>query len=391
MAMPGALTKPRSALRIFLQSEAASGYILLAAAVAALWVANSAWESAYTTMLARKIGPLSLHHWINDGLMALFFLRVGLEIKREVRDGHLANPADRRLPVIAALAGMAVPALVYLLVLGGDPALQRGWAIPAATDIAFAIGVLALLGRRVPAALKLLLTTIAIVDDMGAVAIIALGYTDHLSGLWLLSSLAVLMGLWFMARMGVRAPAAYLLGFAVLWVAVLQSGIHATLAGVLAAMIVPVDITKGRPDAPQSTLHRLEHGLNIPVAFVIVPLFGFANAGVSFAAVDITDRLPWAIAAGLFIGKQIGIFGAIWGAVRLGYAHKPAQASWPQIYGMALLCGIGFTMSLFIGDLAFRDAAHGAGVRVGVVFGSLLSAIAGAMVLWGFGPKKEAA
>lgn len=389
--MPGAMTKPQSALRTFLQSEAASGYILLAAAVAAMFVANSSWAPGYATLLSTKIGPLSVHHWINDGLMALFFLRVGLEIKREVRDGHLANPADRRLPVIAALAGMAVPALVYLLVLGDDPTLRRGWAIPAATDIAFAIGVLALLGRRVPAALKLLLTTIAIVDDMGAVAIIALGYTDHLSGLWLLSSLAVLMGMWFMARMGVRAPSAYMLGFALMWGAVLQSGIHATLAGVLAAMVVPVEITKGRPDAPQSTLHRLEHGLNLPVAFLIVPIFGFANAGVSFAAIDVTDRLPLAIAAGLFLGKQIGIFGAIWGAVRLGYAQKPGQASWAQIYGMALLCGIGFTMSLFIGDLAFRDAMHGAGVRIGVVFGSLLSAVAGAMVLWAFSPKKEAA
>ena len=385
------MTKPRSALRDFLQSEAASGYALMAAAVAALLVANSPWAAYYATGLAIQLGPLSLHHWINDGLMALFFLRVGLEIKREVLDGHLATPSDRRLPVLAALAGMAVPAIVYLFILGGDPGLRRGWAIPAATDIAFAIGILALLGRRVPAALKLLLTTIAIVDDMGAVAIIALGYTDHVSVFWLVNSAAVVLGIWFMARAGVRTPWAYLLGFAVLWGAVLQSGVHATLAGVLAAMVVPVDVTKARPDSPQSPLHRLEHGLNLPVAFLIVPIFGFANAGVSFAGADLADRLPMAIAAGLFLGKQIGIFGAIWAAVRLGWAHKPAQASWAQIYGMALLCGIGFTMSLFIGDLAFRDAAHGAGVRIGVMIGSLLSAIAGALVLRVAGAKKEAA
>ncbi|MFM7027875.1 MAG: Na+/H+ antiporter NhaA [Chakrabartia sp.] len=383
--------KPPSALRAFLQNEAAGGYVLMAAALVAVLIANSPLAAPYHAMLASKLGPLSLHHWINDGLMALFFLHVGLEIKRELRAGHLAHPADRRLPVLAAAAGMAVPAIIYLALARGDPALARGWAIPAATDIAFAIGVLVLLGRRVPASLKLLLTTIAIVDDMGAVAIIALGYTDHLSALWLGVSAAFVAGLWGVNRIGVRAPWVYLAGFILLWIAVLQSGVHATLAGVLTAMMVPVAPEKGSPNAAQSTLHRLEQGLHLPVAFWVVPLFGFANAGVTLSGQNIGDALPVAIAAGLFLGKQIGIFGAIWLAVRLGFAAKPAGANWGQVYGMALLCGIGFTMSLFIGDLAFRDAMHANAVRMGVLMGSLASAVAGALVLYLARTKKEAA
>lgn len=383
--------KPRSALRDFLQSEAAGGIILMVAAAAALIIANSAWASAYTALLSTYIGPFSVLHWINDGLMALFFLLVGLEIKREMIDGHLATWADRRLPIVAALAGMIVPALVFLVVTRGDPALARGWAIPAATDIAFAIGVLALLGSRVPASLKLLLTTIAIVDDMGAVAIIAIGYTAQISGAWLLMALAILGGMYALNRLSISHPAAYALGFALLWLAVLQSGVHATVAGVLAALCVPVRVTKARPDDAQSTLHRMEHALQAPVAFFIVPLFGFANAGVAFGGAPIADALPLGIALGLFLGKQLGIFSAIWLAVRFGVSTMPAHTRWPQIYGLSLLCGIGFTMSLFIGDLAFDDPLHTDEVKLGVLMGSFASALAGGLVLRFAGTKKGAA
>ncbi|MBU6252718.1 MAG: Na+/H+ antiporter NhaA [Alphaproteobacteria bacterium] len=383
--------KPRSALRGFLQSEAAGGVLLMAAALAALGVANSPLAPAYADSLGRYVGPFSVQHWINDGLMALFFLLVGLEIKREMVDGHLATWADRRLPILAAVAGMIVPALVFLAVTQADPALARGWAVPAATDIAFAIGVLALLGSRVPASLKLLLTTIAIVDDMGAVAIIAIGYTAQISGFWLLMALVILAGMFALNRLSISHPAAYALGFVLLWFAVLQSGVHATVAGVLAAFCVPVRITKARPDDAQSTLHRMEHALQGPVAFFIVPLFGFANAGVALGSAPLTDALPLGIALGLFLGKQLGIFGAIWLAVRLGFAAMPAHTRWPQIYGLALLCGIGFTMSLFIGDLAFDDPLHSDEVKLGVLMGSLASAVAGALVLRFAGAKKGAA
>lgn len=382
--------KPRSALREFLRSEAAGGLVLMAAAAAALVIANSPWADAYSGLLAKYVGPFSILHWINDGLMALFFLLVGLEIKRELVDGHLSSWTDRRLPIVAAVAGMAVPAFVFLAVTWGQPELARGWAVPAATDIAFAIGVIALLGSRVPASLKLLLTTIAIVDDMGAVAIIAIGYTAQISGFWLLVALGLLGGMYALNRLSVSHPAAYALGFALLWFAVLQSGVHATVAGVLAALCVPVRVTKARPDDAQSTLHRMEHALHRPVAFFIVPLFGFANAGVALGGAPFGDALPLGIALGLFLGKQIGIFGAIWLAVRSGFSAMPAHTGWSQIYGLSLLCGIGFTMSLFIGDLAFDDAAHADGVKLGVLMGSLASALLGALVLWLSGAKHTA-
>ncbi|CAN5200785.1 Na+/H+ antiporter NhaA [soil metagenome] len=328
---------------------------------------------------------MTAHLWINDGLMALFFLVVGLEIKREWVDGRLASWDRRRLPFIAALAGMAAPALLYLLVAGNDPTLRAGWAIPAATDIAFAIGMLALLGPRVPIALKLLLTTVAIVDDMGAIAIIAVAYTASLNLFALAGAAGVLAVLFGMNRAGVKAPAAYFLGFALLWYAVLLSGVHATLAGVLAAMAVPIRATPGAPDASDSTLHRLEHGLHPWSAFLVVPVFGFANAGVALPP-DIgralLSPLPLGIAAGLFLGKQIGIFGAIRLAVAAGIAARPRGATWVHLYAMALLCGLGFTMSLFIGGLAFP--AHPALIedaKIGVLAGSLLSAVTGLLLL----------
>lgn len=372
---------PRSALRAFLESEAAGGILLIVAAALAMLVANGPWADDYFRLLEAKAGPLSVHHWINDALMAVFFLLVGLEIKREFVDGHLATWADRRLPMIAAAAGMIVPAFVYLVVTRGEPALARGWAIPAATDIAFAIGVLALLGSRAPASLKLFLTTVAIVDDMGAVAIIALAYTDAISGPALLAALAVLGAMYALNRAGVIALRWYLILAACLWLAVLMSGVHATIAGVLAAFAIPVKITPAAPDAEDSTLHRLEHMLHKPVAWAIVPLFGFANAGVALGGADLTGALPLGIAFGLFFGKQLGIFGSVWLAVKTGLAAKPANASWVQIYGVALLCGIGFTMSLFIGGLAFADPQHGDAVKLGVLMGSLAAAVTGFAIL----------
>lgn len=334
--------------------------------------------------LTPKLGPMTVHLWINDALMAIFFMLVGLEIKREFVDGHLASWSDRRLPIIAAAGGMAVPAFVYLLVTGGDPALLRGWAIPAATDIAFAIGVLALLGKHTPASLKLFLTTVAIVDDMGAVAIIALFYTAELN----LVALAVASGLWLammaLNRFGMMRLWPYLILAALLWYATLLSGVHATIAGVLAAFAIPLRRTLASPDAEDSPLHQLEHALAKPVAFIIVPLFGFANAGVSLSGVGLDHLLaplPLGIALGLFLGKQLGIFGSVWASVKLGIAARPKDANWTQVYGVSLLCGIGFTMSLFIGGLAFTEEMMADAVKIGVLMGSVASALLGYALL----------
>ena len=384
---------PRSALRAFLRSEAAGGILLMVAAALAMLVANlPRLSDAYFHVLhaetgpalSPKLGPMTVHLWINDALMALFFLLVGLEIKREFVDGHLSTWADRRLPVIAAAAGMALPAAVYLFVTRNHPELRSGWAIPAATDIAFAIGVLALLGPRAPTALKLFLTTVAIVDDMGAVAIIAIAYTASLNFIALAAAAAILVLMFALGRRGVASLGIYMLLFIALWYAVLLSGVHATIAGVLAAMAIPIKRSPGAPEAADSPLHRLEHKLHKPVAYAIVPIFGFANAGVALAGVEggvLLSALPAGIASGLFLGKQIGIFLSVWASVKLGFATRPGGASWRQIYGVALLCGIGFTMSLFIGGLAFADEALTDAVKIGVLAGSLLSAIAGYALL----------
>ncbi len=388
----------RHALRAFLHGEAAGGIVLIAAAALAMIAANwPATAHGYEALLhaqigptlAPALGPMTVHLWINDGLMALFFLLVGLEIKREFVGGRLASADRRRLPFIAAVAGMAVPALVFLLVAGDTPGLQPGWAIPAATDIAFAIGVLALLGSRVPSSLKLLLTTVAIVDDMGAVAIIAIAYTDSIRVLALAGAGLALLVLYVLNRRQVMALWPYLLAGAALWLFVLQSGVHATIAGVMTAMLVPI-----RRDAAGSPLHRLEHALHPWSAFAIVPLFGFANAGVSLTGVGLetfAQPLVLGIALGLFLGKQTGILAAIWGADRLGIARRPAGVSWGQLYGMALIAGIGFTMSLFIGGLAFADPAQMDAVKIGVLAGSIASALAGAAVLVIAGRRAHAA
>lgn len=384
---------PRSALRDFLESESAGGMLLIFAAILAMIVANSPLASLYHHLihavtgpvLTEKLGPMTVHLWINDGLMAIFFLLVGLEIKREFVDGRLASWDRRRLPFIAAAAGMAVPAAIYMAFAGSDPGLAQGWAIPAATDIAFAMGVLALLGKRAPTSLKLFLVTVAIVDDMGAVAIIALFYTAKIN-LLALGAAAAILGLMFaMGRMRVRSLPLYLLMFALLWYAMLLSGVHATIAGVLAAMAIPFDRTPGAPDSATSPLHRLEHGLHPWVAFAIVPLFGFANAGVDMSgltAEQIFAPLPLGTAAGLFLGKQIGIFGSVWLSVKLGIAGRLRGATWLQVYGVAMLCGIGFTMSLFIGGLAFPgDPLLVEEAKIGILMGSLAAALTGYAVL----------
>ena len=380
--------------RDFIASEAGSGVVLIAAAIIAILAANitptatlyeHALHAVTGPILSPALGPMTVHLWINDGLMALFFLLVGLEIKREFVEGRLASPRRRRLPFLAAAAGMAVPALVYLAIAGAMPELVRGWAIPAATDIAFAIGIMALLGSRVPGSLKLFLTAVAIVDDMGAVAIIAVVYTVKLDLAALAAATGVLAIMFAMNRRGVVMLWPYLLGFAAMWFLLLISGVHATIAGVAAAAVIPITKSSGAPESETSPLHRLEHALQPWVAYGIVPIFAFANAGVSLAGAhlgSVFDPLVMGIAAGLFFGKQIGIFGAVWLAERTGFAAPPQGTTWMQIYGASLVAGIGFTMSLFIGDLAFPTHPEMVErVKLGVLAGSLVAALAGYLVL----------
>ena len=362
-----------------------AGQLLIASAVVAMLIANSPWGSAWETLLHAKIGPAipslgraSIQGAVADGAMALFFLLVGLEVKREWLEGRLAKPEARRLPIVAAALGMAIPALVYLMVTGGAAPLRSGWAIPAATDIAFAVGILALLGPRAPPSLKLLLVTIAIVDDIGAVIIIALAYTHGLDVVALGAALIIFGAMAGMSLFGVRRLWPYLAGFALLWLAMLASGVHATVAGVLAALTIPIRDASGR-----SPLRKLERRIHPWVMFGVVPLFGLVSAGVVLSGVAaLASPLPMAVALGLFVGKQVGVAGAIWLTVRSGLAPRPAGTSPAQLYGAALLCGIGFTMSLFIGALAFpgnHEAIDAA--KLGTLAGSLLSGIAGYVVL----------
>lgn len=367
--------------------EAGAGIFLILVACAAMFAANSPLGGAYHHLFHGDLAwtPIAklntLHLWINDALMALFFFVVGLEIKREVLGGELSNPQRRRLPVLAAGAGMAAPALIYVLVAGSNPELRPGWAIPAATDIAFALGVLALVGKRVPSSLRLFLLTVAIVDDLGAVAIIALFYTSTLQLEWLLLAAGLLGVLALLNRTEVNRPWPFALLGVLLWYAVLNSGVHATVAGVLAALTVPMKLNRGG----DSLLLRMEHAMSPVSAYFIVPLFGFANAGVelgSFSPADLASPLPLGIALGLFIGKQAGILGTIWAVNRLGFAALPAEASWRQLWGMALLCGIGFTMSLFIAQLGFPSSPLLVEeAKLGILLGSLASALAGFLVL----------
>ncbi len=375
-------TTRASPSRDFLASEAAGGIVLMGVAALATVVANSPLAGAYFGALEAHAGGLSVLHWINDGLMTIFFLLVGLEIKRELVDGELSTWPRRVLPCVAAAGGMAVPALVYVALNAGTSANLRGWAIPSATDIAFALGVLALLGPRAPASLKVFLTALAIIDDLGAVAIIAAFYTDHLAIGWLAAAGGILAILAALNLGGARRLDVYLVAGALLWFFVLKSGVHATLAGVALALAIPM---RGGATGEEAPLYRLEHAIQPWVAFLVVPVFGFANAGVSLAGMTLAklaEPVTLGVAAGLFAGKQTGVFLSTLATVRLGLADRPRGASWARIYGVSLLAGVGFTMSLFIGLLAFPDsAATRDAVKVGVLLGSLASAIAGALVL----------
>ncbi len=388
------LRRPISIFREFMESEASGGILLMVAAALALIVANSPLSEAYFGTLHTYVLGLSIGHWVNDGLMAVFFLLVGLEIKREMLDGQLSTWSRRILPGVAAAGGMLVPALIYVAFNSSNPDTIRGWAIPAATDIAFALGVLSLLGPRVPTSLKIFLTALAIIDDLGAVIIIALFYTADLSMPALGAAALILAALIALNRFGVQKLWPYLILGAGLWGAVLLSGVHATLAGVTLALTIPLRRhAPGQPDDMHSPLHRLEHGIHGWVAYLIVPVFGFANAGVSFAGMDasiLTGSVPLGIALGLFLGKMVGVFGTAWLTIRLGFAEMPAGANTVQLYGVALLCGIGFTMSLFIGALAFPTSPElGDAVKVGVFAGSLVSATVGALLLRFVSPKTE--
>ena len=357
----------------------------MASAALALVVANSPLAPGYFTALQADFGPLSLEHWINDGLMALFFLVVGLEIKRELIDGRLRTWPDRILPGAAALGGMIAPALVYCVVNWRSPGTLHGWAIPAATDIAFALGVVALLGRRVPISLKVFLTALAILDDLGAVVIIAAFYTADLSLPMLAGAALTFAALLGLNRMRVTRLWPYLLLGGVLWALLLKSGVHATIAGVLLAVTIPLRLSVGKPDDPTSPLHVLEHALNPWVAFLVLPVFGFANAGIALRGFEphlLLQPVTLGVALGLFLGKQAGVFGVVLLMVRLGWAQRPAHATWTQVYGVALLCGVGFTMSIFIGLLAFESAPQlEVATKVGVLLGSLMCMAAATLVL----------
>ncbi len=373
----------------FLAHEMSGGLVLMAAAALALLLDNSALSWLYDGFRDApgivQIGPLRLDKplvlWINDGLMAIFFLFVGLEIKKAVLAGELSSFRKAALPLIAAIGGMLVPASIFLLMNRDIPAFQRGWAIPTATDIAFALGVLALLGKRVPAALHIFLLALAIIDDLGAIVIIALFYTAKLSPAAL--GIAALAGAALIALnlKGVTRIAPYVLIGIVMWIAVLKSGVHATLAGVMVAMAIPL---KGSEGGSASPLKSLEHNLAPWVTFAVLPLFAFANAGVSLAGLawaDLAAPLTLGIALGLFLGKQAGVFAFSALAIKLGLAALPEGVNWRQLYGVAVLAGIGFTMSLFIGTLAFDDPALGDQVRLGVLAGSIASAVLGYGVL----------
>ena len=376
----------RNTFRRFFQLEAAGGLLLIAAAALALIINNSPLSWLYNALLdtpvVAQVGALKIAKplllWINDGLMALFFLLIGLEVKREVLQGHLSRPSQIVLPGAAAIGGMVIPALFFWALNNDNPAALGGWAIPMATDIAFALGVLALLGKRVPVSLKLFLMTLAIIDDLGAIIVIALFYSGELSSLALAlaaGSIAVLIG---MNRLGVARLAPYLLVGTVLWVCVLKSGVHATLAGVVLAFCIPLRTPGDTPSA----LQQLEHGLHPWVAYCILPLFAFANAGVPLAGVTLESFIhpvPLGIALGLLLGKVIGVFGLTWLTVKTGLASLPTGANWGQVLGVAILCGIGFTMSLFVGSLAFVPGqSEFAGMdRMGILTGSVLAALIG--------------
>ena len=377
----------------FIKKESSSGILLIIATILALTLKNSMFSEYYSAFLRTPVEvrfadlhiakPLLL--WINDGLMAIFFLLIGLEVKREFLEGQLSTPAQLALPGIAAIGGMAVPALFYTYINYGDDTAMRGWAIPTATDIAFALGILALLGKRVPISLKAFLLALAIIDDLGAIVIIALFYTVELSTLSIAVAASALTILIIMNRLGVAKKAAYITVGVILWVSVLKSGVHATLAGVALAFTIPLNCTRGDKDKTFSMSKDMEHDLHFWVAFFILPLFAFVNAGVDLRNVSLdqmTTGVPLGIMAGLFLGKQIGVFGFSWVAIKLGLAKIPTDSTWLQLYGVSILTGIGFTMSLFVDSLAFTDGnLYQQADKLAVLLASFAAGAAGYLVL----------
>ncbi|RIV83259.1 Na+/H+ antiporter NhaA [Aurantiacibacter xanthus] len=390
MNQPSLITTAVRPFKALFKADSFEGILLIAVAALAMIIANSGVSHAYHELFhgylwSKEAFKLNtMHLWINDGLMVIFFFVVGLEVKRELIAGNLSDPRQRNLPVLAAIAGMAMPAAVYMFLAGGEPGLQRGWAIPAATDIAFAMGVIGLLGTRVPAPLRLFLLTVAIVDDIGAVLIIAVFYTANLSLAWLAAAAVVLGVMVALGRFGVTRLWPFILAALVLWLCVLFSGIHATIAGVLAALTIPMKKRDGN-----SMLEDVEHALVPWNAYLVVPVFGFANAGVDLSDIgleNLLDPLPLGVAAGLVIGKQLGIFSCVLAAVKVGLVQKPKDCTWAEIWGVSILCGIGFTMSLFIGELAFPGAGDVMRLlreeaKIGILVGSVISALLGYGVL----------
>ena len=379
----------KDSLLSFFKKESSTGILLMVMTILAMVIANSPLKSFYDAFLnlpvAVIVGDLEIAKplllWINDGLMAIFFFMVGLEIKREVVEGQLRDPKKVAVPALAAVGGMVVPALIYTALNFDDPAAMRGWAIPSATDIAFALGVLSLLGNRIPSTLKLFLLTLAIIDDLGAIVIIALFYTDGLSLLALSVALSMIAILWIFNRQGVVNNTAYVLIGVVMWVAMLKSGVHATLAGVILGLFIPI-----RNNG--ASFRALEHSLHGPVNHVILPLFAFVNTGINFSNVsakDFFDTVTLGIALGLFAGKQAGVFLFSWAAIKMGLGRLPDGIGWRHLYGVSVVSGIGFTMSLFIGSLAFECSGgvcfDVADERLGILIGSLLSGVAGYLIL----------
>jgi NhaA family Na+:H+ antiporter len=373
--------------------ESAAGIVLMAAALLAMIAANSPASSLYAVFLDTpvevRIGALQvakpLFLWVNDGLMAIFFFLVGMELKREFLEGELSRPANIMLPAVGAVGGMVVPVAIFVWFNSGDPAAMQGWAIPAATDIAFALGILMLLGQRVPISLKVFLVSLAIFDDLGAIIIIAIFYSADLSSIALLMGALCLGILAVLNWRGVTTLSPYILVGIIMWIAVLKSGVHATLAGVALAAFIPMRDSK---DEQHSPLRELEHDLHSVVAFGVLPLFAFVNSGISLAGVSFADLLhtvPLGIAAGLFVGKQVGIFFLCFLAIKAGLARMPDGANWGSLYGVSMLCGVGFTMSLFVGSLAFENTTLDPEIifdeRLGIILGSLLSGVFGYIVL----------
>ena len=380
------LTKP---FKYFFKLESASGLVLLFAAVLALIISNSEYGSIYFNLLQKYITigfgffslKLTVIHWINDVLMTIFFFLVSLEIKREMVQGELSNPKKALLPIIGAIGGMVVPAIIYILINLGSSETLKGWAIPSATDIAFSLGVLSLLGKRVPISLKIFLTALAIIDDLGAIVIIAFFYSGNIQSIYLILMLAAVTALFMLNKFNIRSFTPYFLIGVLLWDFTHQSGIHATISGVLLALLIPHNKKRNS----KSLLLKLEHGITKYVAFGIMPLFAFANAGVSLEGLSFNALLtpvPLGIVCGLFFGKQIGVFLFAYISVKLNFAQKPSGSNWLSLYAVSILTGIGFTMSLFVGNLAFANSdSYTEGVKIGVLTGSLLSTLFGYFLL----------